>query len=80
MYSSLSPGEFFTTFFTTSTMKELGEDLSFLCIFKKIFPFFDDHYLKKTGKFINILISINHILLYTKRSDDQPVLASISDS
>ena len=69
-YSSSYPGEFFTT----STMKDLGKDLSFLRILKKLFSFFDDHCHKKPGKFINILIAINHIMLYIKRSDYQPVV------
>jgi len=51
-------------------MKDLGEDLSF----------FDDHCHKRSGKFINILIAINHIMLYTKRSDYQPIRASIVGS
>ena len=40
--------------------------------FYYIFPFFDGHLHEKPGKFINILIAINHIMLYTKWHDNQP--------
>jgi hypothetical protein len=36
------------------------------------FPFFDGDLRQNAGKFINILIGINHIMLYTKWPDTQP--------
>ena len=41
-------------------------------IFLLQFSIFDGYLRENPGKFINILIAINHIMLYTKWRDNQP--------
>jgi hypothetical protein len=52
----------------------------FFLYFYHDFPFFDDYCPEIPGKFINILITINHIMLYTKWSGNQPGCTSIVGS
>jgi len=51
-------------------MMDLKND--FFNFFYYNFPFFDGYLRENPGKFINILIAINHIMLYTKWHDNQP--------